>query len=158
MSDLKISVDFSGIEAELERIATEKIKGAASKIADDLTKFSEHTILGFYDHYQPKVYKRHGGLSGTYSRFYSNSHGNIFYGGVDLHPGTGTYKGWENGGYVSVDPEWPSALAIFNGMHGNVEVLPKAGSIPPRMSPSPYELIVKKRDEILNNLDSYVNG
>lgn len=158
MGDINISADFSGIEKEIKKIATEKLKGAASKIADELTKFAEYTILGFYDHYQPIVYKRQGGLSTTYKRIYENKHGNIFYGGVDLHPGSGSYRGWENGGYVSVDPEWPSALAIFNGMHGNVGVLPKAGSIPPRMSPSPYELIEKKRDEILNQLDYYING
>lgn len=158
MGDIKISVDFKGLEKTIEQIAVDKLSGAAKKIADELTKFSEHAILGFYDHYQPIKYKRQGGLSQSYSRVYKNAHGNIFYGGVDLHPGGGSYFGWSGGRRVSVDSEWPSALAIFNGMHGNVEAFSNDASIPPRMSPSPFELIEKKRDEILNNIDMYING
>lgn len=158
MAALQIELDFSGVEEEIKRIAVEKLKSAAQKIADELTLYAKSTILDFYIGYDPIKYSRQHGLFDTSTRYYKNAHGNIFYGGVELHPGSGSYSGWSCGHPVGVSADWPSALAVFSGKHGYVEAFPHAiSNVPPQMSPSPYELIQKRRDEIINNIDSYVN-
>lgn len=151
-SDVKID----GLREALEGILRERVKGAATKIADELTKFAEHSILGFYDHYQPVKYRRQGGLRGSYVRYYRNPHNKIYHGGVEIQPGSGSYTSRSG---LSVSSEWITALAVFNGMHGNVEAFPRIPkTVPPRMTPPPFELIEKKRDEIIGNIDSYING
>lgn len=149
-------VDLSSIKQLLEDMLKERAANAAQKIADDLTKEAKLAIEFFYDSYNPIKYSRQGGLRGTYKRYYKNPHGQIYHGGVELMPGTGNYKSSLTGEPMGAD--FVSALAVFNGMHGNVEAFPFAvKTIPPRMSPSPYEIVEKKRQFILMNIYNYVN-
>lgn len=158
MANIQIGLDFSGVKEEIKRIATDKIKAAAQKIADELTLYAKSTILDFYVGYDPVKYKRQHGLFDTGDRYYKNAHGNIYYGGVELHPGSGSYSGWSGGHRVGISADWPSALAIFSGRHGYVEAFPHTiSNIPPKMSPPPFDLIQKRRDEIVANINSYVN-
>lgn len=152
----KASVEITGLQEAINNVAKEKMRNAASKIADELTKFAEHAIIGFYDHYQPKRYKRHGGLSSAFSRYYRNPHNTIYYGGVEILPSKGSYSGWQNHSKISVDPNFISKLSIYFGMHGNVAAFPHPPvNVPPMMHPSPLDLINKKRDEIVDGIDSY---
>lgn len=152
------NVKIQGLKEALEEIVRERVQKAASKIADELTVEAGFSIVRFYTHYSPIYYRGQGGLSDTYTRYYRNPHNVIYYGGVELHPGSGSYSGWSGGRKVSVGSDFVSALAVFNGMHGNVEAFPHAiKNVPPRMPQSPFELVNKKKDEIINNIDSYVN-
>lgn len=149
-------IDLSGVEDALLNILRQKAQKAASKIATELTNEAKLAIEEFYGDYSPVIYKRQGGLKGTYKRYYRNPHGKIYHGGVELIPGTGSYSSVVSG--KSVGSDFISALAVFNGMHGNVEALPfKVNVIPPRMSPTPYEKIRIKKDIILMNIYDYLN-
>lgn len=150
------SIDLSGVEEALLNVLRQRAQKAASKIADELTKEAALAIEDFYGSYSPAMYKRQGGLKGTYKRYYRNPHGKIYHGGVELMPGTGSYSSFISG--ESVGSDFVSALAVFNGMHGNIEALPfKVKTVPPRMTPSPYEKINTKKDIILMNIYDYLN-
>ena len=152
------SVKITGFKEALTNILRNKTRIATSKIANELTEFTNHAILGFYDHYQPTRYKRQGGLSGAFARYYRNPHNTIYHGGVEILPSKGSYTGWREHHKIGVDSSFITQLAIFNGMHGNVAAFPHPPlNIPQKMLPTPYKLITKKRDDIVKNIDSYFN-
>lgn len=149
-----------GLEEVMEEQKKEFIKKVAcvaKKIADELEEEAETVIEKFYAHYpKPVRYRRQHALFHTHKRYYKNPHNTIFHVGVELFPSDGVYTGHRNGQIVEVEPDWPSALAIFNGMHGNVEEFPHAiSNVPPRMSPTPWELLEIKKLRIMDNIQSY---
>ena len=150
-------IDISGLRDEIVKIVQTKVQKAASKIADELTQEARNAISDFYNHYpNPVLYKRQGGLNSSYKRFYRNPHGTVYRGGVELMPGSGSYHSCIS--REAVGSDFVSALAIFNGEHGNVQALPySVNTIPPVMSPSPYEKIEEKRNAILMNIYDYLN-
>lgn len=130
---------------------------AASQIADDLTDTARLAMDDFYAHYSPIYYRhRQGGIKNTFKRYYKNPHNSIWTAGVELIPGSGKYTGWHDGHRVTVETDYVSALAVFNGMHGNVEAFPhEIHNIPPRMDESPFKIIENKRDEIVSHIQRY---
>ena len=153
-----MSARISGNLAKaIEDVVKPKIQQAASKIADELTQEAQLAIDDFYGHYSPVRYHRQGGLKDSFTRYYRNAHSTIYHGGVELHPGSGSYHGRVNGERVSVGADWVSALSIFNGMHGNVEAFGKPVFVPPRMSPTPFERVTKKCDDIVSHIQDYLN-
>ena len=156
-----IDAVLDGIVNDIKAQAPKVLGSAASQIANEMTDYTRTVISDFYGSYGPHVYQRHGGLNNSFKRYYKNG-GTIFHGGVELLPDS-------MGSYPSIFAKYTgkamssSAIfeyAIMQGRHGNTEQLQVALRMPlsiPPVSTPPIELIEKKRDEIVGNIESYIH-
>ena len=153
---------LDGILNEIKAQAPKVLGNAAKQIADEMTDYTHTVVADFYGSYGPHVYQRHGGLNNSFKRYYKNG-STIFYGGVQLLPDSmGSYPSI----FAAKTGKFMSSSAIFDyafmeGRHGNTEMLQVALgmplSIPPVMSPPPIDLVEKKRDAIVGNIESYIH-
>ena len=125
----------------------------ASSVADILTKEAGYSIASFYDDYTPKYYHRHfdNFKNNSYRRYYVNSHYKKYTGGVELSP-----NGLES---IYQDPVEEVFDSVYAGFHGPSSMFrnPYSFSPTPVMNPSPIEMIIRKRDEIADNIDKYID-
>lgn len=147
---------LQNIEDEILKELRNRSQKAASWAADELTDATKNAIDSFYGNYSPTIYKRKGGLKNSFSRFYENAHNTTYYGGVELSDSSSSYSSVVTG--RSVDNAFVTMLAWFAGRHGFTEALPSKYHIknyPPAMSPSPNELLIKKRKEVESKLENF---
>lgn len=143
--------------SEIEKIATKYANrvcsAAAGKIRDDLFKEAKSAILAFYQSYNPNYYHRHykNFENNSFRKYYNNKHNSVFYGGVELTP--------QNLDDVYQDKKEEVFDTVFAGFHGPAGMFytPKTFSlIPPRMIPSPRQLLLDKQKKILKQKGSYI--
>lgn len=73
--------------ADIQAYGNEVAKQIAIKARETLTEEYANAVYEyFYDRYEPVEYIRKWTLEKSYEKFYRNSHGNIFYGGVKVTP------------------------------------------------------------------------
>ena len=137
---------FDQIKKAIDNQLKEKMRNAASYIANALTNEAHMAISMFYGHYSPVIYKRSGALTNSYKRYYKNPHNTIYHAGVEIKPDGGSYR---------IDSDFVTAQTWFYGKHGNWEAVNPNASIPPIMSPTPYQYLLMKRDHVLQSLQSY---
>ena len=144
--------NMDGLKKVIENKAREKVQKGVSKIADELTVTALTSVMGFYGHYTPISYKRHGGLYSSFRRFYRNPHNTIYYGGVEILPSAGDYK---------VSGDYITELA-YSGHHGNIEALGGIAypnrpikNYPPVMPLSPGEILERKKESIIAHIGDY---
>lgn len=156
--------ELRDLSRNVEDRLRKKASKAASRIADELTEEARSAIDYFYNVDYPSselvIYKRSdegaGSMVKSYTRYRMNKHSHIYHGGVTLiDPGPRENHGKWHG--HSIDSDWLFMEVWLSGRHGRVENFPHAKKIPPIMSPTPYERVKMKRDEILENLDEYLN-
>lgn len=148
-SKTTVSIDVEALRRDIQRYANNVCRYAASEIADDLTEAAKLAIQAFYDDYTPVKYHRHfwNFRSNAYRRYYSNPHNRIYRGGVELTPSemADIYQR-----KYSTEEVYGSVMEI--GSHG-----PEMYTTVPPMSKSPIQLIIEKRDDMLKNIDLYVD-
>lgn len=131
---------------EIVEYAQKVCAKTASLIADEMSKTAKYAIDAFYNDYTPSYYKRHyyNFNKNSYKRFYQNRHGKKFVGGIELTP--------ENMDDIYKYPTEAVYHFVYDyGYHG----LPLNNT--PVMSPTPMEILLDKKEEIVNNLDRYTN-
>lgn len=144
---------WSEIEERLTKHANRACSAAAGKARDDLFKEAQTAIAAFYASYDPDYYHRHywNFEKRSFKKYYSNKHNVVFYGGVELTP--------QNMQSIYQDSVQEVFDTVFAGFHGpaGMFVSPKTFStIPPRMTPSPMQRLLKRREMILKNKSKYI--
>lgn len=146
MSKSKTSVDLGALEQDLRKYANAVARNAASAVADELMTEADNVIQEFYADYTPQYYQRHfyNFENNSYLRYYSNPHNTIFRGGVELTPDAldNIYNYPGSGVFASV----------YAGYHG----LPLGST--PVMFPSPMNRLYMKQEEIIKNIDQYIDA
>lgn len=177
MTKIKVTVP-STLQSKLNKMVLETKKELAKKTRDELVIATSNAMEIFYGHYTPRRYKRtHGFRDKSFVGLYKNPHNSRIYGGVRLTTENldasnyHTYKlnsssnKWER---VDIDPsdaisgaKYPETMGdirelVYSGHHGDTELFnemyhgKRNFTIPPVMSPSPYELVIQRRDNYLN--------
>ena len=147
---MKIDLNYSGILKDImhdvDNFANATISDMAMTVRDELTEAAHNAMINFYKHYTPMFYERNGDFNGNkgflntgYKPYYINKHRSTARGGVEI---PGDVKG-----YYRYDINKISDF-VWAGFHGppighNVNT--------PVMSPSPMEMVLKRRQEIIDN-------
>jgi hypothetical protein len=151
--------DISLLANEIKHFSCEVAKSLAIMTRDKLYEDMDNIITKFYKHYpNPLYYKRHivdGGIGGnvkrSFKKYYMSSHETTYSGGISLSPEwmEDIYNNQRKNNRVSTDYIFN---LIYAGYHGNIGMLPwEVSNIPPVMNPSPWELILRKRDNLVKN-------
>ena len=164
MSNIDEIID--NIKKQVSDASVKAGASAAKKIADDLTRYYKEVVMvKFYSDYVPTEYNRTAALlNHSFRRYYKNPHNTTFTGGIQFIPNYGkSYPSmFYNHNKKVMSAEAIFDLAVNKGKHGNMEALVgvvtnRSFTIPPIMSPSPMELMEKKRDEIARGINDYIN-
>lgn len=140
-NDIRISSELLN---DLKNYSKEFCVGLATYVRDELFCAAQTAVAQFYIDYTPEEYKRHyTNFNKSYSKYYSNAHGTIIRGGVEL-----SFNSMDDLYSASVDAVFDS---FYSGFHGAVAI--KTGK-PPQMNPTPLETIEAWRD----NLIDYISG
>lgn len=158
---MEIQINVNNVDTNsIAESVIEELKGRARDAckwaADELTKEAHDAIAEFYGGYSPIVYGRTHGLDSSYKRYYSNKHGNIIYGGVELTDSSSSYYSSITG--QGVDNAFITSLAWFAGRHGFTEAFPERFHIhnyPPVMSPSPHQRVITKLHEVESGIGKF---
>lgn len=140
------------LKSDMEAYGKNIAKHMAQDIAMDLTEYSEQVMSDFYADYNPKSYSRHGNFYNISRRYYKKR-GDLYIGGVDLL--RNELPDVYSGSYS--EPFYVFNRVVFEGLHGfaSLTIPNTITNTPPNFSPPPYARVLKKRDEILNNIDQY---
>ena len=152
------------IARELEQFSKDVAKEMAINTRDELYKEADNAINTFYSHYpSPLYYQRHTNpyvgynIKKSIKKLYHSPHGTSFNGGIELSSEwmDDIYNTNRKKNYIHTDYIFN---LIYAGYHGNVNMLPNYdGFVPPVMSPSPLELILNKRDELVEKAQINAN-
>lgn len=140
------------------------------EIANDLTETAHLAITNFYS-WKPEYYERHWNFWNSYRKVHTN-HNGVRTAGVELllEQFPDDYKTQRSklpsGKYISTtkydsysrfDPKDIFWRVYGFGWHGiaSLEKNKNGEWRAPTMSPSPYQLLINKRDEIIKNSDKY---
>lgn len=85
MAGLDIKIDWSGMKEQFKEYANSEAKRLALKAREEICNQYMCTIGDFYAEFEPKFWDRQYGYFRSFTPFYQNSHGTIFYGGIDIH-------------------------------------------------------------------------
>lgn len=150
MKKNKVIIDQKLIK-DLEKYSTTVCKSLATQTREEMYKTAQYAIEEFYNDYDPIYYKRHycNFKKNSFEKYYKNPHGSIIRGGVELTP-------YELDDLYRADSEYVFNL-VYSGFHGNVNMLPtnNISNVPHIMSPSPLDILLDKRDYIVNNIEDY---
>ena len=72
------------LKKKLEKLGQERAKSLAIDAREKLTKEYINTVSYFYNDYSPTFYNRLNGLYKSFKKYYKNSHGTRYYGGIQL--------------------------------------------------------------------------
>ncbi len=152
MAKSQVKVDLSGLQKDLEKYFNKTLSHTAGLIADELTETAGFSIQEFYRDYSPMYYRRnyYNFQENSFRRYYSNPHNKNYTGGVELTP--------ERMDAIYEDPVGEVFDTVYAGFHGVAAGFenPKSFTVTPVMKPSPMEIILHKRDEIVANIGKYV--
>lgn len=155
---MKTKIKIEGLEEAILAQAQEKCRKAAAKIRDELYEEGKLAIEEFYNSYNPIYYRRHyyNFYNKSFKKYYSNAHGNIYIGGIELTP--------ENLDEIYQDPASEVFDTVYAGLHGpagaitfgysGVNESPRNFSPVPRSS-SPMQRLLDKRDYIVAHIEEY---
>lgn len=160
-------MSWSEIEKYANKYAKRVVSAAGAKIRDDMFKVAKAAIAQFYKSYDPDYYHRYYknflGYPGNvnknekaYRKYFEDKHGNVVYAGVELTP---SLMDDVYGSRKHPTPTQEVVDTVFAGFHGPAGMFyePKSFSnIPPRMVPSPRQLLLNKRDEIYKKQGTYI--
>lgn len=144
----KCSVNISQqLYNDLKNYTSVVIKDTAQTVKDELVFATRVAITMFYADYRPLYYSRHyfNFENYSYSPYYKNPHNTIIRGGVVI-----SYEKMKD---IYEQPlEYVFSNVMFGGIHGDYSLVHK------KLQPSPVERIYKKRDEIISNINRYINN
>ena len=150
----KINIILTDLAREIEQFSQDIARELAIDAREQLAKEANLAINKFYGHYTPEYYHRHrpiqGNIKKSFHKYYANAHYYVYSGGIEIS------SDWMNDIYRA-DKDYVFNL-IYAGYHGNVAMFPfQVNLVPPVMSPSPLDLILNKRDELINNAQENAN-
>lgn len=158
----KSKIDISGLEDYIKKKVQEIGRITAGKIRDDLTEEAKIAIQAFYDDYSPKYYHRHyyNFKKNSFKKYYANPHNKIYYGGVELTP-----EALDDLYQDNTEQVFDSVYAGFHGVASMIgegyysigQTPQKFALVPRRMSPSPMQRLLDKRDYIEKNIQDYLD-
>lgn len=148
-------IDISSLSAYLEQYTKNILRITAASIRDELAETASSSLVAFYEHYTPRYYKRHyyNFLEYSYKKYYSNPHGTVYRGGIELTPDV-----MKNIYTIDTEQVFDTVFAGFHGV-ASTHMYPEGTAhqfVPPRMSPSPMEIILNKQKNIKNNIQQYI--
>ena len=82
-----IIIDGSRAKQRFRNYANSEAKRLALKARDEICKEYLCTVGDFYAEFTPRVWRRQYQYLNSFTPFYQNSHGTIFYGGIDINSG-----------------------------------------------------------------------
>lgn len=135
------------IEEIIDEYAHEVVRITAGLIRDDLYLTATWSMAAFYSDYTPTVYYRYyknflGGRA--FEKYYANPRKNEYYAGIKFTP--------ENMKSVYKDDPEIVTESVFSGYHG-----PKGTKVTRVMSPSPYNILYKRRDYIEEHIGDFIS-
>lgn len=135
---------------DLQQYGRQVCKRAAGAIRDDLYDSAQNAMTAFYADYQPKWYKRHyyNFEQRSINKYYANNHGSVYHGGVDLST--------ERMVPFYQDPVYEVFDLVWHGFHGSPAKTTL--DIRPVMRPSPIELVEREQQNIVNNIQGYIDN
>lgn len=145
----KITIDNDLIK-DLKQYSSTVCVSLAAQVRDEMYKEAQLAIEKFYDDYKPIFYKRHyyNFRKNSFLKYYKNPHNSIVRGGIELTP-------YELDDLYRADKEYVFNL-VYLGYHGNVNMLPYSiSNIPPTMTPNPFDMLLDKRDYLIDHIDDY---
>ena len=152
MASANKQVSLKDLKADITKYVGAVMSGTAGRIRDELTNEAALSIAKFYNDYDPIYYHRHyyNFTKNSFEKYYVNAHGNIYHGGVRLTP--------EKMDDIYQDPTQEVFDSVYAGFHGVSSMFetPYSFTVTRVMKPSPMELIYKKRDDIVRNIDKYL--
>ena len=150
---IKINFDINSIEEKLKRYSKEIAKNMAIEVRERLYEEAISCILIYYSGWEPEYYKRHyyNLTIDSYEKYYSNPHNTVYRGGVKLSP-----NGMSDIYRLSTQEVFNMGWFTGEHYHG-IKGVPGVKIIDHITSPTPYELLEKKKQEILDNIDEIKN-
>ena len=172
MTKVKVKIDISGLEKKLNKYVQNVCRVAAGKIRDDLNEEAITAIAKFYTSYSPKHYKRHyyNFMDNSFQKYYANPHNKIYYGGVKLTPELmddiyqadtqqvfdTVYAGFHGpASMIGIGNSHPDIYGVekfYNHPLGDYTI-----NVPARMWPSPMQRLLDKKNEIIYNIQDYID-
>lgn len=149
MAKNKININNDLIQ-DLKKYASSVCVSLASQVRDEMYKEAQFAIEAFYDDYKPLYYKRHyyNFRKNSFMKYYKNPHNSVVRGGIEITP-----YGLDD--LYRADKEYVFNL-VYLGFHGNVNMFPhEVSNIPPKMEPSPYFMLLEKRDYLVKHIEDY---
>lgn len=160
-------IDLSGLEAYIIEYASNVARSVAGQIRDDLFDEAKLAIEAFYNSYSPKYYRRHyyNFYNKSFKKYYSNAHGTIYRGGIELTP-----ENLDSIYRASTDLVFDT---VYAGLHGPADFGVGWGRTHDDLknfspmgtgegisggSAVPMEMIEKKRDYIVDHIQAYVDA
>lgn len=140
MADIKIEIPKE-LREDIQKLGSNVAREIAIRAREELTQCYIDAIEFFYNSYDPEQYKRTWELRNSYKKYYTNAHGNIFYGGVKITDDRMREDAHRIPNYKIID------LSI-HGWHGN----PNRNIY---IEPTVYDIVFEKRDNILKNIQSW---
>ena len=137
---------------DLKKYSSSICVSLATQVRDEMYDCAKYAINEFYNDYKPLYYKRHykNFKKNSFRKYYYNPHNSIIRGGVELTPN-------ELNDIYRADKNYVFNL-VYSGFHGNVSMFPfTVGTVPPIMNPSPLEILLDKRDCLINNIEDYLD-
>lgn len=123
----------------------------ATQVREEMYETAKFAIEEFYKDYTPLYYKRHyyNFRENSFIKYYKNPHNSIVHGGIELTP-------YELDDIYRTKSEYVFNL-VYSGFHGNVNMLgsDKITNVPPIMNPSPLDILLDRRDELVKNINDY---
>jgi hypothetical protein len=113
MAGLTFELDWSGMKKQFKEYANSEAKRMALKAREEICKEYLMTVGDFYAEFTPKVWQRQYQYLNSFTPFYENSHGTIFYGGIDINPG-GMADHYEEGSEAALG-------TMLLGKHGPID-------------------------------------
>lgn len=148
-------VNIKPLTDYLNKYTKEVSRKTAGLIRDELADTATSAIAEFYEHYTPKHYHRHyyNFKKNSFQKYYSNPHGTVYRGGIELTP--------DLMDDIYSSPTYQVFDTVYAGFHGiaSTHIYPRNTEhqfVPPRMIPSPMEIILKKQKKIQANMQHYI--
>lgn len=146
MDVTKLKIDFiDSVKNDVKKMSHVFSSALAHKISDEMAKEYQYVIDRFYGEYDPDFYKRHAdrgmkpGLIKTFKKHYSNKHGSVYYGGIDIISDK------------MYDDYHDSKEAVLNsflmGYHGREKMGIKSSLLP-------YKYMLKFKKSLIKKIDS----
>lgn len=146
---------WADLEKQLRRHVRVACSAGAAKVRDELYEEATNAILDFYDHYEPKYYRRYewNFKKNSFKKYYEDHGGDSdISGGVELTPQflQDLYKD-------STEEVFDTVFEGFHGIAGRYHVPSGISNIPPRMVPSPRQRLLDKQKKIMRNKNKYIS-
>ena len=112
MAGLDLKIDWQGMKNEFKKYAQDEAKRLAIKARKEICEEYQSAISTFYAEFTPTEWERMYEYYHSFTPFYENSHGMIYYGGIDINPSR-MYDHYQEGSQAAIN-------TMLLGVHGPI--------------------------------------